>query len=212
MRDSQPIAGKEWCGIQPLRQLLTAAVICVVLIAPRCSAVSFTGVNLSSAEFGSRLPGTYNSDYTYPTTSEINYFVSKGLNTFRVPFRWERAQPTLNSAFDATELSRLDAVVSAATSAGAFMVLDPHNYARYWVGGEPGGTETLVGGAAVPNSAFADFWTRLANKYKSERRGIFRLMKQPNTMPTGQWRHSAEGSLKAIPATGAPKLIFVARN
>ena len=67
-----------------------------------CFAVSFTGVNLAGAEFGSRLPGTYNTDYTYPTTAEINYFVGKGMNTFRVPFRWERVQPTLNSAFNST--------------------------------------------------------------------------------------------------------------
>src|SRR3954454_17669228 len=209
MRDSQPLARIERCGIQRRGSVITALVICVVLIAPRCSAVSFTGVNLSSAEFGSRLPGTYNSDYTYPTTSEINYFVSKGLNTFRVPFRWERAQPTLNSAFDATEFSRLDAVVSAATSTGAFVVLDPHNYARYWVGGEPGGTETLIGGAAVPNSAFADFWTRLANKYKSNSRVIFDLMNEPNTMPTEQWRDSAQAAINAIRAVGATNLILV---
>ena len=48
-------------------------------IANHCQAVSFTGVNLAGAEFGSRLPGTYNSDYTYPTTAEINYFVGKGI-------------------------------------------------------------------------------------------------------------------------------------
>ena len=90
----------------------------LALLAVRCEAISFTGVNLAGAEFGSRLPGTYNTDYTYPTAAEINYFVGKGLNTFRVPFRWERVQPALNSALNSTELSRLDAVVTAATSSG----------------------------------------------------------------------------------------------
>ena len=100
-------------------------------------------------------------------------------------------QPALNSALNSTELGRLDAVVTAATSSGAFVVLDPHNYARYWVGGQPGGTETLIGSTAVPNSAFADFWTRLANQYKSNTRVIFNLMNEPNTMPTEQWRDCA---------------------
>jgi len=181
-------------------------------VANRCEAVSFTGVNLAGAEFGSQLPGTYNSTYTYPTTAEINYFVGKGLNTFRVPFRWERVQPTLNTAFNATELNRLNSFVSAATSAGAFVVLDPHNYARYWVGGQPGGTETLIGAAAVPNTAFADFWSRLATQYKSNSRVIFDLINEPNTMPTEQWRDAAQSAINAIRATGANNLILVPGN
>lgn len=190
----------------------SAAAFILPLLAGRCEAVSFTGVNLAGAEFGSRLPGTYNSDYTYPTTAEINYFVGKGLNTFRVPYRWERLQPTLNTPLNSTELSRLDSVVTAATSAGAYVILDPHNYARYWVGGQPGGTETLIGSATVPNSAFADFWTRTANQYKSNSRVIFSLMNEPNTMPTEQWRDSAQAAINAIRATGATNLILVPGN
>lgn len=192
--------------------VVSAAAFILALIAGRCEAVSFTGVNLAGAEFGSRLPGTYNSDYTYPTAAEINYFVGKGLNTFRVQFRWERLQPTLNTLLNSTELGRLDAVVTAATSAGAFVLLDPHNYARYWVGGQPGGTETLIGGVTVPNSAFADFWTRIANQYKSNSRVVFNLMNEPNTMPTEQWRDSAQAAINAIRATGATNLILVPGN
>ena len=43
------------------------------------------GVNLAGAEFGSRLPGTYGTDYTYPTHAEVDYFASKGMGIIRLP-------------------------------------------------------------------------------------------------------------------------------
>src|SRR4029079_3887985 len=75
----------------------------LALIVARCHALNFTGVNLPGAEFGSVLPGTYNHDYTYPTAAEINYFIGKGLNTFRLPFRCERVQPSLGAGAVSTD-------------------------------------------------------------------------------------------------------------
>jgi endoglucanase len=51
------------------------------------------GVNLSGAEWGNRYPGTFGTDYTYPTASELDYYKSKGLTLIRLPFLWERVQP-----------------------------------------------------------------------------------------------------------------------
>ncbi|HEY2826110.1 MAG TPA: hypothetical protein VGJ04_00800, partial [Pirellulales bacterium] len=60
--------------------------------------LTYTGVNLSGAEFGQgSLPGTYNSAYTYPTNAEVDYYTNKGMNTLRMPFRWERLQRTPNA-------------------------------------------------------------------------------------------------------------------
>jgi endoglucanase len=173
--------------------------------------LQFTGVNLAGAEFGeSNLPGTYGQtgDYVYPNAAEVSYFVGKGANTFRVPFRWERLQRSLNADFDATELSRLDAFVTSATQAGAYIVLDPHNYARY----RSGGTETIIGNGAVTNAAFADFWSRLANVYKDNDHVIFCLMNEPNTMPTEQWLTAANAAIASIRNTGAENLVLVPGN
>lgn len=154
------------------------------------------GVNLAGAEF--------NHDTFWPISQEIDYFQSKGMNVFRVPFLWERLQPTLNSALDAGQLAGLDGFVTEATGKGAWVILDPHNYARY------GGN--LIGSTAVPDSAFADLWTRLANLYKSNPRVMFGLMNEPNSMPTEQWRASANAAIAAIRATGADNLIMVPGN
>jgi hypothetical protein len=40
------------------------------------SGVQLLGVNLSGAEYGNPATGVLNYDYTYPTTSEIDYFAS----------------------------------------------------------------------------------------------------------------------------------------
>src|ERR1700733_9868254 len=77
--------------------------------------IKYAGVNLSGAEFGvvgGALPGTYNSQYTYPTSMEVNYYKSRGMNIIRLPFRWERLQLTNNAAFNSAELGRLNAFVS----------------------------------------------------------------------------------------------------
>ena len=162
----------------------------------------YTGTSLAGGDFGEAvLPGSYNTNYTYPTTPEVDYFLGKGANTFRLPFRWERMQPTLNSALDATELSRMDTIVNYATSHGAYVLLDPHNYARYWIGGRPGGTEAIVGSAQLPNSTLADLWTRLANQYKNNSHVMFGLMNEPNNMSTEQWAGGAQAAINAIRAT-----------
>ena len=97
------------------------------------AAIAYTGVNLAGADFGEgNLPGIYNTHYTYPTAAEVDYYVGKGMNTFRLPFRWERLQQSQNAAFNAAELDRMDTFVNYATSQGAHVVLDPHNYARYF--------------------------------------------------------------------------------
>ena len=93
------------------------------------SGLAFAGVNLAGAEFG-KVPGTYATDYTYPAPASIDYFSQLGFNLIRVPFRWERLQPTLGSPFAATDLALLSSVVDCAASKGLRIVLDTHNYAR----------------------------------------------------------------------------------
>jgi aryl-phospho-beta-D-glucosidase BglC (GH1 family) len=75
------------------RHFLLFATALLVLLSETTStaAIKYAGVNLSCAEFGqNNLPGTYNTHYTYPNQSEVNYFGGKGMNVIRLPFRWER--------------------------------------------------------------------------------------------------------------------------
>lgn len=192
----------------PNRLSQTSWILIILFLLPMTNskaALQYTGVNLAGADFGEgALPGTFGVHYTYPLAAEVDYFVGKGMNVFRVPFRWERLQQSQNGELDAVELSRLNTFVEYATNQGAKVILDPHNYARYH--------GDLIGSASVPNSTFSNFWTRMANQFKENENVIFGLMNEPNTMPTEQWRSAANDAIAAIRTTGADNLVLVPGN
>jgi endoglucanase len=172
----------------------------------RAEPVELTGVNLAGAEFGGHIaiPGEHGTHYGYPLPAEVDYFMSKGMNCFRIPFLWERLQRTPGGEFDAAEFARLDAIVRHALDRGAHVVLDVHNYARYR--GQIIGAE----GSPITRAHFDDFWTRLATKYRDDDRVIFGLMNEPHDMPcTEHWLETANGAIAAIRRTGARNLILV---
>lgn len=193
--------------VRPL--FLSLLLLITALMSSAGAAVNYTGVNLAGAEFApDQLPGTYGTHYIYPTHTEVDYFTSKGMNVFRLPFLWERLQRAQFADFDASELARIDDFVNYATGKGASVVLDPHNYARY--------NNTVIG-AGVPTSAFADFWGRLAARYKGNNRVIFGLMNEPHDMAsidraTELWRDDANAAIQAIRNAGATNLILVPGN
>ena len=194
-------------------RVLFSIILTLMFTTPASRAgIVYTGVNLAGAEFGqTSLPGTYNTHYTYPTHAEVDYYVGKGMNTFRVPFRWERLQQSQNAALNSAELARLNNFVNYATARGASVIIEPHNFARYYP--QPAsnyqGSSVGVVGSDVPNSAFADFWAKVANQYKSNPRVLFNLMNEPANVNTDQWVGSANAAIAAIRNTGANNLILV---
>lgn len=167
--------------------------------------LTLKGVNISGGEFNlTTVPGIYNTNYVYPSTAELDYFSSKGMTVVRVPFSWERMQPSANGPLDPTELSRMDSVVGAANARGLSVILDPHNYGAYHntTVGTPGG---------LPNSMFADFWGRLASHYASNPKVIFGLMNEPvgSNMTATTWLATAQAAINSIRSKGAGNLILV---
>ena len=183
----------------------TVTVSCTTNSSGSTGAIKYRGVNLAGADFGEgNLPGTFGVDYTYPTNAEATYFKSKGMNVIRLPFRWERLQPTLNAALDPTELNRLQTFVNQAIAAGHTVVLDPHNYARY--------KNNIIGASSVTNANFADFWGRLATVYKNNPAVLFGLMNEPSEMSTETWVAAANAAIVAIRNVGANNVILVPGN
>lgn len=164
----------------------------------------YRGVSLSGAEWGSNYPGKEGLDYVWAKTSEIDFFLAKGMNTFRIGFQWERLQPQAYGGLAAEYLSNLDRLVTHATSRGARVVLNPHNFARYY--------EQVVGSPAVPNGVFADLWSRLAVRYAANPRVLFNLVNEPHDMPTEQWVSAANAAIAAIREAGATSTIIVPGN
>ncbi len=185
-------------GTTPVLRLVAA--MTAIAIPLQANAACLSGVNLAGAEFGQGR-GTYGKDYAYPSEETITYFADKGFNAVRLPFKWERLQPRLNRNFDKAERKRLSDTVKALRKAGMTVILDPHNYAYYG--------DQQIGSAAVPDSAFADFWSRLAADYKQDAGVQFGLMNEPHDVPATQWLASANAAIAAIRETGATNLVLV---
>jgi endoglucanase len=212
----------RWNGAAP-QKISYAVILTRVLFLPAANqcmaALQYTGVNLSGAEFGqTHLPGSFGTDYTYPTTSEVDYFTGKGMNTFRLPFRWERLQPTNSTPLNATELTRMANFVNYATGKGDYVILDPHNFERYYpltsnfqssFQGLIGGTQANTQGIVVTNAMFADFWSRVATQFKGNNHVIFNLMNEPNSVNVNTLVGSENAAIAAIRAAGASNLILV---
>lgn len=166
--------------------------------------VPYRGINLAGAEFGSAIPGREGSDYNFPTPAMVDYYMGKGMNTFRIGFKWERLQPTANGDFAATYFGKLDALVKYATSKGAHVILNPHNFARYY--------GNLVGSSQVPNGVFADLWKRLGAQYAANPNVLFNLVNEPHDMPTRQWVDAANAAIAAIRGAGAKNVVIAPGN
>ncbi|MBB5944357.1 MULTISPECIES: glycoside hydrolase family 5 protein [unclassified Xanthomonas] len=181
--------------------LLLAAVACNAAAEGR-SVLKYAGVNLSGAEFNSgKKPGVLYKDYTYPTATDYSYFASKGMNTIRLPFLWERLQPTAKGEFDPAQLALLKKSVEQAKANHLYLILDPHNYAKY--------NGALVGSEGAPDAVFADLWRRLAKEFKGDDNVIFGLMNEPNAVSSTDWASAAQAAIDAIRKAGANNLILV---
>ena len=169
-----------------------------------------SGINISGAEFSSSaMPGTVGYNYFYPKNEMLDYYAAKGYKWMRFPFRWSRLQRSLYGEFDAAEESLLDAAVNYITNTlNCYCLIDPHDYAKYYLNGE----YTVVGikSGQIEPEAFYDFWERLANKYKDNDKVQFGLMNEPLGNTPFDWADYAKGAINAIRArTDAVNLVTV---
>lgn len=175
-----------------------------------------TGTNVAGGELdyktipanGVLVSGTH---FLFITNKDVDYLASKNMNFIRLLFSWEAIQPTLNGSLsvDSNYGKEMKRVVDYATSKNMFVMIEPHgavdtNFVRYR--GNP------VGSSAVPNSAFADLWKRLADIYKGNPRVLYGLSNEPTNISTVQWYKAAQAAIDGIRSTGATQTIMIAGN
>lgn len=152
------------------------------------------GVNLAGGEFGST-SGAYGVAYIYPNIGELDYYKSKGIKIIRLPFKWERLQPTLNGPLDPTELERVFTFVNAANDREILIVLDCHNYGRRSING----SAAIIGSAELPVQSFSDFWTKMAASFKTMKIWGYDIMNEPHDMlVTPSWFDIAQEAINGI--------------
>ncbi len=165
--------------------------------------IKLVGVNLSGAGFGpSVVPGVHGTNYIYPAESYYKKYADNGMNLVRLPFLWERIQPRLNTELNSAELARLIQSLDYAQKHGVKVILDLHNYYRYF--------GKLIGSAEVPISSFANVWQRLAQKVLNHPAVYgYGLMNEPYST-NGLWPQAALAAAKAVRQVDASRWIFVA--
>jgi endoglucanase len=163
------------------------------------------GINLSSAELNpERKPAVYEKDYIYPPLAELDYYASKGFAVVRLPYRWERLQPSLFGKLDAAEVGRIKDFLAAAQARNMRVILSPHNFGRYFLNGKA----TLIGTAGVPIEAFADFSHKVAAEFAGNDAVYgLSLMNEPHDSH-GLWKQTAQAGLDAIRTADHERLVL----
>jgi endoglucanase len=189
---------------------LTYALACLLgghlLSAVAASELTFErGINLSGAELNpDRKPAVYGRDYIYPSASELDYYASKGFSVVRLPYRWERLQPSLFGNLDEVELGRIKTVIAAAHNRNMRVILSPHNFGRYYLDGN----ETLIGTDGVFIEAFADFSRKVAAAFAGNQAVYgLSLMNEPHASRY-LWKQTAQAGLDAIRAADRERLVL----
>ncbi len=184
-----------------MRSFFAALIAVAAAVQPAAAAgVCFKGVNLSGAEYGDR-NGVENQNFIYPSEKTVAYFAGKGMNIVRLPFSWDRLQPTLNSPLSAVEVDRLKAAVQRLRDHGMTVLLDPHAFGYY--------DKARLGTPEVPAFAFADLWIRLAAEFANEPDVLFGLMNEPYDISASDWLGMANDAIAGIRSVGARNLVLV---
>lgn len=152
--------------------------------------IGFVGVNLTGPEYAWG---------TTPSNADLDYNASKGTTVVRIPTAWERWQPTLYGALDATYVALIRDLIARAHARGMASILDVHNYGRYDLlydppEGSPAGTydhgapgthanSYVLGSEDLPVSAMVDLWEELATEFAGEPGLVgYGLMNEPHDL------------------------------
>ena len=207
----------------------TAKASAAVVEAHPTTAAYMRGVNVNGGEFGApgwsvntstfsnANPGAYNTNYRYDSQGTFDYLASRGLKVVRLPFRWERIQPTLGGALNATELQRLTDAVNRAKAAGLQVIPTAFNYGGYMLHDGTQGVRRTIGTSYVTNAHYADLWSKLSAAFQTNT-GVagYGLMNEPSSMTAASgltaaqtWEKASQAAVTAIRNRADTKLILV---
>lgn len=133
--------------------------------------------------------------------STYDTFIAKGFNTFRINFYMERLIPnSMTGSLDQAYLRNLTAQVNYITSRGAYAMIQPHNYGRYY--------KEII----IDASAFGKWWNTVAKEYKDNPYVIWDTNNEYWGMSTALVVELNQAAINGIRAAGAKQSINVEGN
>jgi len=183
--------------------------------------VSRHGVNLAGLEFGTQQdgfsaaqPGILGQDYFDEPAASFTFLAERGIDLVRLPFRWERLQPTVGGPLDEAYAGTIDSMLDAAAENGIDVVLNLHNFGAY----QSATGTLLLGTDALPAAALTEIWQRIADRWGAHPAVIaYGLMNEPHSLPgTSQrdaaqrWEAITQQTVLNLRAAGDSTLVMVA--
>lgn len=164
--------------------------------------VELVSLNLSAAGFGgSVIPGTYNTNYTYPDESYFKSWSERGIKMIRFPILWERMQTSAFAPLDKNQVALLKQTLDYAEKYKISVIVDVHNYGRYY---------GKIIGQEVSYESYVDFMGRLVSTFNSHNSVIgWDIMNEPHDMPEGNWPKAAQLAINKIRTIDSSRYIFV---
>ncbi len=168
------------------------------------SGIDLVGVNFASGVFDpGTVPGIYNKGYTFADESYYKRHAELGFKLVRLGFLWERIQPKLGTELNAAELGRIKQSLDHAQKYGIKVILDMHNYYRYY--------GKVINSPEVPRAEFAETWRKIAVEL-SRHPALYGygLMNEPYNTGNNMWPQTAQAAGQAIRKIDPNKWIMIA--
>ncbi|KAF2261470.1 glycoside hydrolase [Lojkania enalia] len=151
------------------------------------------GINESGAEFGEKnFTGVYGREYIWYDLNSIDQFMAQGMNMFRLNFLMERLTPnTLTGPFDKLYMGNLTEQVNYITSKGAYAMIQPHNYGRFY------------GNIITDVSGFKTWWQNVAAAFKDNDLVVFDTNNEYHDMDQTLVFNLNQAAIDGVRAAGA---------
>ena len=188
--------------VVPMKKRFALAILCLLIIVCNIQYVSAQsiepkfGITLCGAEFGEHnLPGTLNIDYTYPTTTDIDYFVAKGVDLIQLPIKWERVQRNLGGDLDQYELYYIHKFITDCKERKIQVNIVLQNFGKYRINC----IDYIVGESEVTAWHLKDFWVKMALTLKNhDNIYAFSIMAEPSDMESCIWQNTLQYVINGI--------------
>ena len=157
--------------------------------------MSLLGITLSGGERSG-------AEFSYPGEAHLDYYNNFGINLVRIPFKWERLQPTLMGPLDPAEVAKLREVVRNADIRGINVFLVAYNMGKY--------NGKTLGTSELPAAALTDLWRRIAIEFRDGSFNImgYQIMAKPEVLQ-GTWPVIAQEAVYAIRESDIYRMILV---
>jgi hypothetical protein len=185
----------------------------------------FRGINLPGLEYGTfydrPYPGILGTNYFMPTPDDFDVLQERGFNLARIPFEWARLVPNwdpadpLPSDLNADYLNLLRDVVAMADQRGLYVILDMHDFLKYWDGQN---SQLYVNESPPHQQMLAQTWRLLARHFATNPTVLgYDIMNEPvrwadeaETIPgSSNWHAISAEVVQAIRDEDRDHLIFV---